>query len=460
MSGRANQRSKRPLVQLGLLCHFAPTYFTLKLKKERNHVIFQCSQREQKLLFENSSSQAPLSFLFSILSSDFYAEEKVEFPVLCHWSPEAVGGPRAAESHSCAGLLPGQRCPPSAGQQPYPALYPTTLLSPEKQPLTARNFRLTPRGGGRGGGERKRPGNLVDRELGKEWQNPVRLQHCDGKKRFSWVGEKGRGEFSRMLKLLWDFSAQKLRAGKTTLSILKLGEIALNVHCGVFQLCSASNVSAADKEITVWSPLEKLQNSSLSACPTVISCLFCLGRRLFPSLYIFFSKYHAFYCFICMWKACVSVVKRHSECVFDVSQTVRSGCVRTAATWSLRSGVAHFTFPFRAHKGCHTRCTQGQKKGKRNQVLRLQCSPGVGRCVTQMPVVSGVLNSGIFLMVLIESGRSDPFSAKVTSRDPESGLGCGVLSFTFLHPEFFSAPSLLTLLSLQRGTPFTPPPTT
>lgn len=168
MSGRANQRSKRPLVQLGLLCHFAPTYFTLKLKKERNHVIFQCSQREQKLLFENSSSQAPLSFLLSILSSDFYAEEKVEFPVLCHWSPEAVGGPRAAESHSCAGLLPGQRCPPSAGQQPYPALYPTTLLSPEKQPLTARNFRLTPRGGGRGGGERKRPGNLVDRELGKE----------------------------------------------------------------------------------------------------------------------------------------------------------------------------------------------------------------------------------------------------------------------------------------------------
>lgn len=105
-------------------------------------------------------------FLLSILSSDFYAEEKVEFPVL--WSPGAVGGPRAAESHSCAGLLPGQRCPPSAGQQPYPALYPTTLLSPEKQPLTARNFRLTPRGGGRGGGERKRPGNLVDRELGIE----------------------------------------------------------------------------------------------------------------------------------------------------------------------------------------------------------------------------------------------------------------------------------------------------
>lgn len=107
-------------------------------------------------------------FVLSILSSDFYAEEKVEFPVLCHWSPETVGGPRAAESHSCAGLLPGRRCPPSAGQQPYPALYPTTLLSPEKQPLTARNFRLTPRGGGRGGGERKRPGNLVDRELGKE----------------------------------------------------------------------------------------------------------------------------------------------------------------------------------------------------------------------------------------------------------------------------------------------------
>lgn len=78
-----------------------------------------------------------------------------------------MGGPTAAESHSCAGPLPGQGCPPSVDREPYPALYPTTLLSPEKQPLTAKNFRSTPRGG-RVGGERKRPGNLVDREQGKE----------------------------------------------------------------------------------------------------------------------------------------------------------------------------------------------------------------------------------------------------------------------------------------------------
>lgn len=74
----------------------------------------------------------------------------------------------AAESHSCAGPLPRQPCPPSAEQEPYPALYPTTLLRPEKQPLTGKNFLATPSGGGRGGGERKRPGKLVDREIGKE----------------------------------------------------------------------------------------------------------------------------------------------------------------------------------------------------------------------------------------------------------------------------------------------------
>lgn len=74
-----------------------------------------------------------------------------KFPVLFRWTPEAVGGPTAAESHSCAGPLPGQRCPPSAEQEPYPALYPTTLLRPEKQPLTGKNFASTPNGGGREG---------------------------------------------------------------------------------------------------------------------------------------------------------------------------------------------------------------------------------------------------------------------------------------------------------------------
>lgn len=81
-----------------------------------------------------------------------------------------MGGPTAAESHSCAGPLPGPgwRYPPSAEQEPFPALYPTTLLRPEKQPLTEEDFTSTPSGGGRRGGERKRPGNLVDREIGKE----------------------------------------------------------------------------------------------------------------------------------------------------------------------------------------------------------------------------------------------------------------------------------------------------
>lgn len=32
--------------------------------------------------------------------------QEVRFPVACHWIPGAVGGPRAAESHSCAGPLP------------------------------------------------------------------------------------------------------------------------------------------------------------------------------------------------------------------------------------------------------------------------------------------------------------------------------------------------------------------
>lgn len=91
-----------------------------------------------------------------------------KFAALFRWSPEAVGGPTAAESHSCAGPLPGRRCPPSAEQEPYPALHPTTLLRPEKQPLTGENFTSTPSRGGRGGGEGKRPGNLVDREIGKE----------------------------------------------------------------------------------------------------------------------------------------------------------------------------------------------------------------------------------------------------------------------------------------------------
>lgn len=83
-----------------------------------------------------------------------------KFPVLFRWTPEAVGGPTAAESHSCAGPLPGQRCPPSAEQEPYPALYPTTLLRPEKQPLTGKNFASTPNGGGRGGGEEGRENAL------------------------------------------------------------------------------------------------------------------------------------------------------------------------------------------------------------------------------------------------------------------------------------------------------------
>lgn len=88
-------------------------------------------------------------------------------------------------------------------------------------------------------GERKRPGNLVDREIGKEWQNPDRLQRCDWKRHFSWVGEKGRGEFSRMLKLLWDFSAQRLRTGKrisTPFFFFKWRANSWILHYGVSQL--------------------------------------------------------------------------------------------------------------------------------------------------------------------------------------------------------------------------------
>lgn len=123
-----------------------------------------------------------------------------------------------------------------------------------------------------------------------------------------------------------------------------------------------------------------------------------------------------------------------------------------AEVWSC---ALHFSFQSAqrlSHK-VHARTEKRKKKATSTAAVLSRCWPGSDAdacCV-------GGLYSGIFLMVLIESGRSDPFSAKVISRDPENGLGCGVLSFTFLHPEFFSAPSLLTPLSLQRGTPFTPP---
>lgn len=62
-------------------------------------------------------------------------------------------------------------------------------------------------------------------------------------------------------------------------------------------------------------------------------------------------------------------------------QTVRGGCVLPAATWTQISGVAHFTFPFRAHKSWRARRAEGQKapfwERKRTEVLLL----GVGWCV-------------------------------------------------------------------------------
>lgn len=370
-----------------------------------------------------------------------------------------MGGPRAAESHSCAGLLPGQRCPPSAGQQPYPALYPTTLLSPEKQPLTARNFRLTPRGGGRRGGERKRPGNLVDRELGKEWQNPDRLQHCDGKKHFSWVGEKGRGEFSRMLKLLWDFSAQRLRAGKTTLPFLKLSEIALNVHCGVFQLWSASNLSVVDKEITFWFPLEKLHNSCVLVrlhrlCPTVISCLLCLRRPLFPSLSLFKRS-----CFLLLYMHVKSVRECREEtfwmriwCIPDCERWV---CTLSrhmkAEVWSC---ALHFSFQSAqrlSHK-VHARTEKSKKKPSSTAAV-------LSRCVTQMRVVSGVFTREYSSWCWLNQAVLIRSALKLLHGTLRAGLGVefslsrsSTLSFSLLPP------SWLCCLSKEAHPLYPPPP--
>lgn len=124
-------------------------------------------------------------------------------------------------SHGCREPLP-QRSPPSANQEPYPAPYPTTLLSPEEQPLRKKNFKSTQRRGGRERRERKRPGNSVDREKVKELQNPNRLQSCDWKKCFSWAGEKERVGFQGCSSWCETSWAQRLRTGNDALFFLFL----------------------------------------------------------------------------------------------------------------------------------------------------------------------------------------------------------------------------------------------
>lgn len=78
-----------------------------------------------------------------------------------------------------------------------PGALPSSLSNHCDQPRGAATQKkslnqLSAEEGGRDGG-RKRPGNLVGRVIGKEWQNPNRLRSCDWKKCFSWAGEKGTG---------------------------------------------------------------------------------------------------------------------------------------------------------------------------------------------------------------------------------------------------------------------------
>lgn len=100
-------------------------------------------------------------------------------------------------SHGCWEPLPRTGplpCVPLPLQtRSHTQLHVQPLCSAQRSSHTEKKFKSTQSRGGRERGGRKRPGNLVDREIGKEWQNPNRLQSCDWKKRFSWAGEKGRG---------------------------------------------------------------------------------------------------------------------------------------------------------------------------------------------------------------------------------------------------------------------------
>lgn len=107
-------------------------------------------------------------------------------------SCEAVGGLMTAEDYSLA-PVPSPVCPSLC----KPGVLPSSLSNHSAQPRGAgtkeKEVKINSEQRREGERGRKHPGNLVDREIGKEWQNPNRLQSCDWKNCFSWAGEKGRG---------------------------------------------------------------------------------------------------------------------------------------------------------------------------------------------------------------------------------------------------------------------------
>lgn len=125
------------------------------------------------------------------------------------WSPSCLGPvPRTGPLPSV--LLPLQTRSPT--QLPVQALCSAQRSSHTEK----KKLKSTQSWGGRERGARKRPGNLVHREIGKEWQNPIRLQSCDWKKCFSWAEEKGRGHVfwgcSSWCEASW--AQERLRTGK------------------------------------------------------------------------------------------------------------------------------------------------------------------------------------------------------------------------------------------------------
>lgn len=119
------------------------------------------------------------------------------FPASLHWSPEweAVGGPMAAKHHSLT-PVPSPTFPSLC----KPGALPNSLFKHSAQPRGAATQKkslnqLWREEGGRERGGRKRPGNFVDQEIGKQWQNPLRQLSCDWKKSL-FLGS-GEGERTR-----------------------------------------------------------------------------------------------------------------------------------------------------------------------------------------------------------------------------------------------------------------------
>lgn len=96
-----------------------------------------------------------------------------------------------------------------------------------------------------------------------------------------------------------------------------------------------------------------------------------------------------------MWKKVVRCQKETRRMRIWRLQSVRGGCVLPAATWTRSSGVAHFTFPLRAHKAWRTRRAQGQKAPfEKGNEQKCSCEVLAGVFTQTRVVPMGWLRSG------------------------------------------------------------------